>query len=335
MENLPKRQGYLVATNIQEAKEVAEIIASTDFLPKSYRDKNTNNPKINEIIIAGDMGARHGWNMFQSLQAICVINNRPSIWGEYFWGLILSDPRFVKSKETWDKDLDGGTWTVEIWKKNSEFPIIGTFSLQEAATAGLLHNKSKENTWGKYPKDMTLWRARGRAGKAGFSDAIQGFVMVEEARDIVDVTYQVLDDDKKQLPQTRTGKLKTDLADKLKDKPIPPEEPKPPTATKPAGSKTAPPKKDPPKPATKKKDQGEDKDVIRNRVADFIENSQDNESLIEDIESKLGPALKKDGHNVNATSSFLVHEYIRNKNMIIDPWLKTMDDMLKAEGFYK
>lgn len=216
MNNLPQkqsRQGYLVATNIKEARDVAEIIASTDFLPRSYKDRE-NKPKINEIIIAGNMGARHGWDMFQSIQAICVINNRPSIWGEYFWGIVLSDPRFMKCRETWNPDIEGGQWVVEIWKKNSEFPVVGTFSLQDAATAGLLSDKNKAHTWGKYPKDMTLWRARGRAGKSGFADAIQGFAMVEEQRDMVDVTYQAVEENK-QIEQTPLEKAKDDLTEKV------------------------------------------------------------------------------------------------------------------------
>ncbi len=214
MENLPqKRSGYLVANNIKEARDVAEIIASTDFLPRSYKDRE-GKPKINEIIIAGNMGARHGWDMFQSIQAICVINNRPSIWGTYFWGLILSDPRFIKCKETWNTDVEGGQWVVEIWKKNSEFPVVGTFSLQDAATAGLLSDKNKSHTWGKYPKDMCLWRARGRAGNSGFSDAIQGFAMVEEQRDVVDVTYQAVKENK-QIEQTPLERAKEDLTEKV------------------------------------------------------------------------------------------------------------------------
>lgn len=216
MNNLPQkqsRQGYLVATNIKEAREVAEIIAGTDFLPRSYKDRE-GKPKISEIIIAGNMGARHGWDMFQSIQAICVINNRPSIWGEYFWGIVLSDPRFVKCKETWNPDIEGGQWVVEIWKKNSEFPVMGTFSLQDAATAGLLSDKNKAHTWGKYPKDMALWRARGRAGKSGFADAIQGFAMVEEQRDVVDVTYRAVEE-KKQIGQTPLERAKVDLSEKV------------------------------------------------------------------------------------------------------------------------
>lgn len=214
MENLPavkapKRQGYLVATTIKEAKEVAEIIASTDFLPKSYRDKTTKKPKINEIIIAGNMGARHGWDMFQSIQAICVINNRPSIWGEYYWGLILSAPNYIKHEEIYDPDTEGGSWTVKIWKKGSENPVVGVFSIQDASTAGLLSNPDKKHTWGKYPKDLCLWKARKRAGNSGFANVIQGFDMVEEARDIVDVTYQALDKEKQ--IESRTEKLKADL----------------------------------------------------------------------------------------------------------------------------
>ncbi len=216
MYNLPQKQscqGYLVATTLAEARAVAGIIADTDFLPRAYKDRE-GKPNINEIIIAGNMGARHGWDMFQSIQAICVINNRPSIWGEYFWGLILSDPRFIKCKETWKPDIEGGQWVVEIWKKNSEFPVVGTFSLQDASTAGLLSDQNKKHTWGKYPKDMTLWRARGRAGKSGFADAIQGFAMVEEQRDVVDVTYRAVEE-KKQIKQTPLERAKDDLTKKV------------------------------------------------------------------------------------------------------------------------
>jgi hypothetical protein len=205
-----KRQGYLVATNIKEARDIAEMISGTDFLPKSYREKQTKKPKISEVIIAGNMGARHGWDMLQSVQAICVINNRPCIWGEYFWGLILSAPEYKEHRETYDPDIEGGQWTVTIWKKGSDIPVVGTFSIQDASNAGLLSAPDKAYTWGKYPKDMCLWRARSRAGKSGFSHVIQGFDMVEVMRDTVDVTYKVLDNK----DQSRTEKLKADLKGK-------------------------------------------------------------------------------------------------------------------------
>jgi hypothetical protein len=325
MENLPqKRSGYLVATNIGEAKEIAELIGSTDFLPKSYRHKTTLKPKINEIIIAGDMGARHGWNMFQSLQAICVINNRPSIWGDYFWGLILSDPRFVKHKEIWDKDIGGGTWTVEIWKKGSDVPVIGTFSLQEAASAGLLHSKDKAHTWGKYPKDMCLWKARSRAGKSGFADRIQGFEMVEEARDIVDVTYKVVQEENKQIETTRTDKLKADMADKLKaeNKGEPKEE----------AAKQPIPKKTPTKPSSKKKAAGEDKEVIRARVAKLI---NEQEHLHPQIKIILEPAIKAAGLPINNLDALLDINNLTNELVIHDAWIKTMDKALEKAGYYK
>lgn len=345
MDNLPQRQsrqGYLVATTLAEARAVAEIIAGTNFLPRSYRDK-ANNPKINEIIIAGNMGARHGWDMFQSIQAICVINNRPSIWGEYFWGLILSDPRFIKCKETWDKDVEGGQWVVEIWKINSEFPVVGTFSFQDASTAGLLSDTNKKHTWGKYPKDMCLWRARGRAGKSGFSDAIQGFAMVEEQRDIVDVTYQAIEE-KNQIKQTQTDKLKAELAETQPTKPrtgseekiVPDRNDKATTeahAGKPEKKKTAdskPPKgkkADTPK-TTPTQEQGkESPKIIRDRVIALVGSGKvPHDELLKRVLA-LFPGSNPEG--------FINLEYLPNPVLIKDCHVKEMDECFRDAGLYK
>jgi hypothetical protein len=196
----PQRSGFLVANTLAEAREVAALIASTSFLPKSYIDKQ-NKPKINEIIIAGSVGARHDLDMFQSVQAICVINNRPSMWGDYLIAIVQRHTKIEWIKEEFDNEkmIASCTGKRKGWEEQTR-----TFSKEDAQKANLWDNPSKKDTWGKYPKRMLQMRARGFLCRDIASDILQGISMAEEIRDTVDIQVREIPQDSLPDPKTLT-----------------------------------------------------------------------------------------------------------------------------------
>lgn len=147
----------------------ASIVKAAGLAPKGM-------DKQEQIFIAVQIGAELGLPPMQAVQGIAVVNGRPSVWGDTATALItplLQDAPIETECGTFPNDDYG--WTVKLTRKGYSAPVVATFTVGDAKTAGLWQFPAKGQTpWHKYPKDMLLWRARSRAYKAGFSDALKG-----------------------------------------------------------------------------------------------------------------------------------------------------------------
>jgi hypothetical protein len=206
MNNLPavKKEtfDFMVPDSYERAKEIAEGLAKSKMVPQHYQ----NNPT--DIVIAMSYGAQLGLSPVIALNGIAVINGAPSIWGNTFWGLVLSAPEVVDVKEEWNEEKK--EWTVTIWRRDIKHPFVGQFGLNDASKAGLLSDPKKSFTWGKYPKDMARYKARSRAGRAAISDRLCGLGMYEDMRDSVDVSI-VETPEEKPFEESKVKQLKADL----------------------------------------------------------------------------------------------------------------------------
>ena len=167
-----KRTGFdLSPQNLNEAKGLADMFASTELVPKDYRNKP------NECLVAMMLGNEIGLNPMQALQNIAVINGRPSIWGDAMLALVQNHPLYEWHKEEFDEATMTATFTIK--RKGSPVSHIESFSMADAQTAGL----SGSQTYKKYPKRMLQMRARGFGLRNQFSDALCGLISAEEATD--------------------------------------------------------------------------------------------------------------------------------------------------------
>lgn len=164
--------------NIQEAHQLATMIANSQLAPKDFRNK----PE--DTLVAMMMGNELGLNPMQSIQNIAVINGRPSIWGDAMIALVQNHPAFSGIKETFDDSTM--TATCQVKRKGGEWHTV-TFSQADAQQANLW---SKQGPWSQYPKRMLKLRARGYALRDQFADALAGLISAEEAQD---------------MPETNTG----------------------------------------------------------------------------------------------------------------------------------
>jgi hypothetical protein len=165
-------------TNITELMTWAKTVASSQFVPQSYRGR----PE--DIVIAAMRGAELGLSVAQSLDAFAVINGRASMWGDSLLGVCLSartpsgEAVMVKHDEGVEKDENGVTvlgW-CEVQRRGRE-PVRREFTRQQAAKAGLLN---KQGPWQSYEDRMFVLRARAYALRDTFADVIKGITLAEE-----------------------------------------------------------------------------------------------------------------------------------------------------------
>lgn len=168
---LAPSQGFMTPSNLQEAMNLAEILAGSDIVPKDYQRKPGN------ILVAMQWGAEIGLKPLQALQNIACINGRPSIWGDAMLALVRGSGLLEYITEEVSQDGQVATCTV---KRKGEDEITSTFTMDDAKKAGLAN---KQGPWSQYPKRMLKLRARAYALRDVFPDVIKGMAIAEEEQD--------------------------------------------------------------------------------------------------------------------------------------------------------
>lgn len=180
---LATRSFTLMPASLGEAREIATMIANSDFAPKDYKGKPEN------VIIAMQMGADLGLKPMQALQNISVINGRPSIWGDA--ALALAMPALDSFKEFVEGDGDKRVAVCVLKRKGWPDETRRTFSVEDAKKAGLW---TKPGPWQTYPQRMMAMRARSWALRDSCADLLMGLSLAEEAMDFpnaIDTTASV------------------------------------------------------------------------------------------------------------------------------------------------
>lgn len=160
--------------SLQEAMQLAELMANSEMVPKDFRGKPGN------VLVAVQMGAEVGLAPMQAIQNIAVINGLPSIWGDAVKAIILNSPLCEKFEENFDEQ-SMTAWVTVKRKGHAERQV--SFSQGDAQAAGLW---GKQGPWSQYPKRMLAMRARGFASRDEFADVLKGLSVAEEQMDIVE-----------------------------------------------------------------------------------------------------------------------------------------------------
>lgn len=165
----------LVPQNLQQAMELATMMAQSDMVPKNFKGKP------GDVLIAVQMGLELGFSPTQAVQNIAPINGRPSLWGDGFRALILSAPDLVALEESYDEATKTAHCRIVRRRNGQDLVFTGSFSMEDAKLAGLL---GKGGPWTQYPKRMQQWRALGFTGRDAYADRLRGIQLAEEVMDI-------------------------------------------------------------------------------------------------------------------------------------------------------
>lgn len=166
-------------TTMGEAKNFADMVVKSKLAPKSF-------DTAEKVMVAVQMGQEIGMSPMASLQAIAVINGKPSLYGDALPALVQAS-----GKGYLEERFEGeGMGLVAICvghrlkPDGTYFTQERTFSIPEAKHAGLW---GKAGPWKSYPKRMLQMRARGFLVRDVFADVLSGLAVFEEVRDY-DVT---------------------------------------------------------------------------------------------------------------------------------------------------
>jgi hypothetical protein len=179
----------------EEYARMAKLLIDANCVPASYARRDATPQQVRAGLIIGLMkSVEIGVPPITGLNGIVIINNRPSVWGDLAVALVQrggqlanqqimqigSEPAPRTPLNQWD---DGFGFQVSMWRKGQDSAYVGKFTVADARRAGLWENTSKQ-PWIYYPKDMLFNRARAKALRAGFADALHGMGIVEEERDV-------------------------------------------------------------------------------------------------------------------------------------------------------
>jgi hypothetical protein len=170
--------GFLAPTSLAEALAVSEALAKSDIVPTEYKAKPGN------ILVALGMGQSVGLNPMQSLQSICVINGKPSMWGDAVLGIVKNSGLEEYTEETYEPSSQ--TATCKTKRRGDPVEVVRSFSMDDAKRAGLLG----KTTWQSYPRRMLQCRARAWALRDKYPDLLKGLQVREEVEDYTDTTAE-------------------------------------------------------------------------------------------------------------------------------------------------
>lgn len=190
----------LIPRNVEEVGRVADAIMAAGMVPSSFENSESKVTKA-KIMVAIMKGLEVGFGPITALSTICIINNKPSIYGD---GAVALCDR--SGSVEWVRQYYKGTepeddWTAfyEIKRRGHEQPYVGHFSVKDAKRARLWNNPRRQ-VWCDYPQRMLLARARAYALREGFADFLMGLAIAEEQQDITPEppkpSLAFLDDDK-------------------------------------------------------------------------------------------------------------------------------------------
>ena len=172
-----------------QAWRAAKLFASSDLVPKDYRDKAAN------CFIAMEMADRMGINPFAVMQNLCVINGRPAMEAKLIIALVNDSNLFVDPIEY---EIDGedphdDKYRVRAFAVMSKTgkTCYGPWITWKMVKGEGWHSKSGSK-WQTMPSIMFLYRAASFFAKIYAPNITMGMQSREEMEDSIDAEYKQL-----------------------------------------------------------------------------------------------------------------------------------------------
>ena len=160
-------------TTLDEAWRFAQYVQQSKLAPKQFDDPA-------KILIAMQSGAEIGLSPMASLQSICVINGRPSLYGDALPALAWGSGKLAEFVEWIEGEGENMVAHCKTRRVGQDEPRVTTFSVAQAKRAGLW---GKAGPWKDYPERMLAMRARSWNFRDNLSDVLRGVGVEEEFRD--------------------------------------------------------------------------------------------------------------------------------------------------------
>lgn len=167
----------LQLASLDDAWRFATAVQKSGLAPKQF-----DSPE--KILIAVQSGAEIGLSPMQSLSCICVINGRPSLYGDALPALAWGSGVLEEFKEWIEGDGDEMTAYCYTKRRGQAEGRTTTFSVADAKRAKLW---GKSGPWTDYARRMLQMRSRSWNFRDNLSDVLKGVGVHEE---VIDVPYE-------------------------------------------------------------------------------------------------------------------------------------------------
>jgi len=172
------REGLVVLETMRELTSMVKHYMRAGMVPRGLEGRNQSETEA-RVAVAIEYGMALGFTSLQSMAQVCIVNNRPSLWGDALLSLCLKHPAWAGQKVEWTGSGENRVCTYTCFRmcQGQAMAYTISFGAADAKRAGLL---GKPGPWQQYPDRMMLARARAFALRDSFPDALQGAVGVEE-----------------------------------------------------------------------------------------------------------------------------------------------------------
>jgi hypothetical protein len=203
--NVPVKNGVFAPVDLEGVWRLAVILSSSGVVPEAYRRKTE------DTFVAISWGMEIGLSHNQSLQAIAVIDGKPSIYGDVGLALVRGSGKLEDINEFFDGEFghDNYMAVCELKRKGEKRVHRSEFSIEDAKLMGKWNERTKKgypSVWMKHPKRMLKWRARWFALRDVFGDVLKGLGIVEEVLDSIDMEEDASGDYSVKKPASTTVK---------------------------------------------------------------------------------------------------------------------------------
>lgn len=169
--------GAVVMNTIADITAWCENMVNSDLVPNECRGKVSN--AVARVLY----GMEIGLSPTQSLQSICVINGKPSIWGDALPALCRASGKVEFIEEFMEGDGDKLCAVFRTKRVGQPNTHEVRFSAADAKAAGLWE---KPGPWKQYKPRMLKMRARSFGLRDVYPDVLKGIITAEEAIDYQD-----------------------------------------------------------------------------------------------------------------------------------------------------
>jgi hypothetical protein len=162
--------------DIESLQRLATMIVASGLAPKG--------DQMPTVAVKILLGLELGLPPMASLKTICVINGRPSIFGDAGKALLLASGKLAKAPEiAWFGTPDRDDWECVVRMERVGMPgtFVGSYSVADAKRAKLW---GKAGPWTEHTRNQIKWRAWWFAAREGFADVLSGVSSAEESLDL-------------------------------------------------------------------------------------------------------------------------------------------------------
>lgn len=163
-------KGILAARDLGEVGTFCELIRRAGMVPRGMEKQET-------MQIAVIAGIERGLTPMQALNGVCVINNRPTLFGDTMLALCQRTGEMEDFSETFEGTGDDLRAVCVVKRRGRASAYTASWSIRMAKAAGLL---GKSGPWQQYPSRMLAARARSQALRAVFADVLCGMYARED-----------------------------------------------------------------------------------------------------------------------------------------------------------